>query len=155
VRAGFGLLAEDVVYVGLQNEMRLWGNPWRIHLLADAPRLFPELAGQPAQMQANGKHKLAVEVGAIGADRTRRHARDAVVCLVQRHSGRTSALTPIDSALAVAALSQDLEAGFDLHARAGLVAAALAASGAYRLDVGTELDYAVDLLRVLLTSPNR
>jgi hypothetical protein len=155
LRAGFGLLAEDVVYVGLQNGMRLWGNPWRIHLLADAPRLFPELAGQTAQIQANGKHKLAVEVAAIGAGRTLRHAQDAVVCLVQRHNARTSALKPIDSALAVAALSQDLEAGFDLHARAGVVAAALAAGGAYRLDVGTELDYAVDLLRDLLTTPNR
>src|SRR5262249_23698400 len=37
-RAGFSLLAEDVVYVSLRDRPRLWGNPWRIHLLPDAPR---------------------------------------------------------------------------------------------------------------------
>ena len=152
VRAGFGLLAEDVVYVSLRNEMRLWGNPWRIHLLPDAPRLFPELSGLPARIQANGKRKLTVDLTALGADRMRCHAQSAVVCLVRRHAGRASALSPIDPAVAVAALSQDLESGFDLHARAGAVAAALAAGGAYRLDVGRDLEGAVELLREALIS---
>jgi hypothetical protein len=150
VRAGLGLLAEDVVYVRLGGGVRLWGNPWRIHLLPDAPRLFPELAELPARVQANGKLKLAVDVAALGGDRLHRTAERAAVCLVERHSGRASALAPIAPAAAIGALSQELEAGFDLHARAGAVAAALAAGGAYRLELGTDLEGAVELLRELL-----
>jgi hypothetical protein len=152
VRAGFGLLAEDVVYVSLRHGLRLWGNPWRIHLLPDAPRLFPELADLPTSIQANGKRKLAVEIAALGTERMCRHAERAIVCLVERHGGRASTLAPIDPAVAVATLSRDLEAGFDLHTRAGEVAATLAAESAYRLEVGTDLEGAVALLRGLAGS---
>jgi hypothetical protein len=149
-RAGLTLLAEDVVYVGLRDGVRLWGSPWRIHLLPDAPRLFPELCGVEPAIQANGKRKLAVDVVALGAGRAQCHAERAVVCLVERGGDTTSALTPIEPGIAVAALSQDLEAGFDLHTRARAVAEALAAGGAYRLTVGTELAGAVAMLDRLL-----
>jgi hypothetical protein len=152
-RAGFSLLAEDVVYVDLRAEPRLWGNPWRIHLLPDAPRLFPELADLPAQIQANGKRKLAIDVSRLGAAQPHCQAGRAAVCIVRRHGGRASALTPIEPARAAAALSRDREPGFDLHARAGEAAAALAARGAYQILLGSDLEGAVELLRVLLETP--
>jgi hypothetical protein len=153
VRAGFSLLAEDVVYVGLSGRPRLWGNPWRIHLLPDAPQLFPELADLPARIQANGKRKLAVDVAKLGSVQLHCDAERAVVCLMRRCGGRASALTPIDPLAAAAALSRDLEAGFDLHARAGAVAEALTSHAAYQLDVGDNLEEAVGLLRALLETP--
>jgi hypothetical protein len=147
VRAGFQLLAEDVVYVSTRGGLRLWGNPWRIHLLPDARRLFPELADLMPQIQANGKLKLAVDVATAGAGRMCRHAERALVCLIQRHHEQSSALEPIEPRIAIDALSRDLEAGFDLHVRAREVASALVERGAYRLWVGRELEGAVQVLR--------
>jgi hypothetical protein len=152
-RAGLNLLAEDVVYVGLRKRLRLWGNPWRIHLLPDAPRLFPELTDRPVQIQANGKRKLAVDVGDLGATLLHCHAERTAICLVRRHDGHASALTPIEPQAAIAALSHNLEAGFDLNYGTSMVAEALAAGGAYQLDVGRDLAGAVDLLREMLESP--
>ncbi|HEX9371248.1 MAG TPA: hypothetical protein VF897_09585, partial [Roseiflexaceae bacterium] len=126
LRAGFQLLAEDVVYVGMRAGLRLWGNPWRIHLLPDARRLFPELAGRAPEIQANGKRKLAVDVAAFGADRVRRHVERAAVCLIERHSGQASAAELIDPQCAANALTSLREAGFDLHQDTPAVAAALA-----------------------------
>jgi hypothetical protein len=154
-RAGLSLLAEDVVYVGLRDRLRLWGNPWRIHLLADAPQLFPELTDRPVQIQANGKRKLAVDVADLGTALLHCYAERAVVCLVRRHDSHASTLTPIQPQAAAAALSHNLEAGFDLYSGTSVVAEALAASGAYQLDVGSDLAGAVDLLREMLGSPSR
>lgn len=152
VRAGFQLLSEDVVYVGLRDGLRLWGSPERIHLLADARERFAELADRAPQIQANGKPKLAIDVDDLGPDRRRYSAERALVCLVQRHEGRASALTPIAADPVVAALGRDLEPGFDLHRRAVEVAGALAEGGAYQLRVGRDLDGAVALLRRLAQS---
>jgi len=152
-RAGLSLLAEDVVYVDLRDRLQLWGNPWRIHLLPDAPRLFPELTDRPVQIQANGKRKLAVDVADLGSALLHCHVERAVVCVVRRHDSYASTLTPIEPQAAAAALSHNLEAGFDLHSGTGVVADALAAGGAYRLDVGSNLAGAVDLLREMLGSP--
>jgi len=152
-RAGLGVLAEDVVYVGLRERLRLWGNPGRIHLLPDAPQLFPELTDRPVQIQANGKRKLAVDLAELGSTLLHCHTGDAVVCLVRRNDGHASRMTPIAPYAAAAALSHNREAGFDLSSSTGSVATALAAGGAYQLDVGSNLAEAVDLLREMLGAP--
>lgn len=151
LRAGFQLLAEDVVYVGLRNGLRLWGNPWRIHLLPDAPRLFAELAKVQPQIQANGKYKLAVEVESFGADRLRRHVTRGVICLLQRHARRETRIERIDPQTAHAALRANLEAGFDLHRHTQpAVVQALVQDGAYRLTLGSDLDDTIGVLRSLV-----
>jgi hypothetical protein len=149
-RAGLGLLAEDVVYVSLRDRLQLWGNPWRIHLLPDAPRFFPELADRPVQIQANGKRKLAVDLADLKNTALHASAERAVVCLVRRQEGQASTLAPIQAQAAIDALSHNLEAGFDLSSSTATVAAALATNGAYQLTVGSDLDKAVDLLRAML-----
>jgi hypothetical protein len=149
LRAGFQLLAEDVVYVSRRRGIRLWGVPWRIHLLPDAVRLFDELADVSAVLQPNGKTKLAVDVAALGADRVRCHVERAVVCVVERHDGPASDLEPIDSRVPIAALSHDRESGFDLYSDTRSAAEVLVSGGAYRLRVGSDLAGAVALLKEL------
>lgn len=146
VRAGLRLLAEDVVYVSRRRGLRLWGVPWQIHLLPDAARFFPELAGLRPQIQSNGKLKLAIETASLGAGRALLHADRAAVCLVERQAGAASRLEPIDSAVAVEALYGKREPGFDLYDGARDAAEAVAAGGAYRLHVGHDLDRAAALL---------
>ncbi len=149
LRGGFQLLAEDVVYLSMRRGMRLWGVPWQIHLLADGVRHFPELADVPVALQANGKFKLAVETAAFGADRPRRYVERAIVCMVERHSGVSSALEPIDPRIPIAAMTHDLESGFDLYGDPRAAIEALVAGGAYRLHVGSDLAAAVALLKEL------
>lgn len=147
VRAGFGLMAEDTVSVSLSGALRLWGHASAIHLLPDAPRLFPELAGLTPQVRANGKLKLAIDVAALGPERLVTHADRATVCLVERAPGQASRLEPLPAADAVAALSDPREPGFDLlRERAPAVARALTATGAYRLTVGADPAAAMALL---------
>jgi hypothetical protein len=149
LREDFQLLTEDVVYVSLRQGLRLWGVPWRIHLLPDAVRLFGELSDVPSALQANGKRKLAVETAAFGMDRVRRHADRAAVCIVERVAGAASELEPIDPRVAIEVLSGDLEMGFDLHGETSASAEALVAGGAYRLRAGSNLAGTVALLREL------
>jgi hypothetical protein len=149
-RAGLGVLAEDVVYVSLRDRLQLWGNPARIHLLPDAPQLFPELIDRPVQIQANGKRKLAVDLAELGTTLLHCHTGGAVICLVRRQAGHASTLTPIEPQVAITALGHNLEAGFDLSSSTNAVAKALATGGAYQLDVGSDLAAAVELLRAML-----
>jgi hypothetical protein len=149
LRGGFQLLAEDVVYVSMRRGMRLWGVPWQIHLLPDAVRHFAELADVPVALQANGKFKLAVETSSFGADRPRRYVERAIVCMVERHAGVSSALERIDPCIPIAAMTHDLESGFDLYGDPRAAIEALVADGAYRLHVGSDLAAAVALLKEL------
>jgi hypothetical protein len=146
VRAGFQLLAEDVVYVGLRNSLSLWGCPWRLHLLGDAPRFFPELAGLPVTTQANGKQKLSLHLETIAPNSAQPYATQASVCIVERSSTGKSTLEPMSSDEAYHRLTSNREPGFDLHRSIEDVAAALVSGGAYRLQMGYDPNIAVKLL---------
>ena len=104
VRAGFGLLAEDVVYVSLRMRCGYGATPGastccRMHAaLSRAVRV-------PAQIQANGKRKLTVDLAALGADRCAAtlRARLFAWCGASRPRQHAHADRP---AVAIAALSQ-------------------------------------------------
>ena len=151
LRAGWQLLAEDAVYVSLEGEASpvVWGIPWRIHLLPDAPRHFPELADRTPQIQANGKLKIGIDVGELGAERLRTNVTDVRVCLLARSGDEQSHAEQIDPQIAVAALTEGLEPGFDLNQRALPVAQALVARQPWRVSVGSDLGRAVELLEGL------
>src|SRR5262249_42856450 len=54
LRAGFGLLAEDIVFAAEPGDAgEVFGNARHLHLLPDAVRLFPELADTPCVRQLN------------------------------------------------------------------------------------------------------
>jgi hypothetical protein len=63
LRQGYKLLSEDAVQAKVSgDQLQLWGMPWKCHLLADSLQFFPELQGQKAQMQVNGKWKALVNL---------------------------------------------------------------------------------------------
>lgn len=61
VRAGYRLLADDVVYL-LRSEkgLQLHGNPSRLHFPVSARELFPELKNLPIAIRRDGNEFLAV-----------------------------------------------------------------------------------------------
>ncbi|MBA3531288.1 MAG: hypothetical protein H0T73_05125 [Ardenticatenales bacterium] len=150
LQRGFSLLSEDVVYVALSPALRLWGNPHALHLLPDSPGLFPELSSVPAQIQANGKLKIAIDVAEqFGARRLCLYAEDATLCLLERHRGMESTLTPLTAQEAVDAMTADIESGYDLGVQLEGVFERVARGGAYRLQMGREIESAVGILEGL------
>ena len=65
-RLGFGVLAEDVVFARtVSGGVELWGMPWIQRLLPDAADHFSELEGVAPRLQANGEHKIEVDLDTL------------------------------------------------------------------------------------------
>lgn len=146
-RSRFQALAEDVVWIDLK--AGLWrGIPWFFHLLPDAPRLFPELAGIPATFHGAGKIKLEVDLDSIRPGSAVAEARPGPVVLLERASA--NGLEPIGPAEALAlwrrcpAGTEESFPGYGRHVEE------LLRDGAWRLRLGTDLEAALDLLETLL-----
>jgi len=158
-RRGWGLLAEDVVFArpidghGAEATLELWGMPWTQRLLPDAPRFFPELASSAARLQANGEHKLEIDLDAYApGTATPRAAAGPIVLLVRDTGGSTRAewLAPSDDPAEVEVL-WPWEAGWTAaHER---VASRLLELGVLRLHLNGTPDEAVDALDRALGAP--
>ncbi|MBE7553530.1 MAG: hypothetical protein HS126_20865 [Anaerolineales bacterium] len=95
-RGSFQALAEDVVWLDSQRNL-WWGMPWSFHLLPDARKLFPELAGYEPVLQTNGEMKLEVNLENIRPGSTTVSAQPQAVILVERLPGGKSRLEPIQA----------------------------------------------------------
>jgi hypothetical protein len=90
---GMQLLAEDVVFAAEPGwPLTVYGNPWRLHLLRDAPRFFPELCDAPASRQLNGEEKIVVDVAARFPNAPITSAKAFSVLSVEGAGGKTSIL---------------------------------------------------------------
>lgn len=148
-RDGLRVMGEDIAYVQLQPEFRVWAMPGRIHLPPDAPRRFPELNGRDATLQANGKRKIAVDVPSAAPEHLPVATR-AAVCLLSRDGG-PARLERIGSAEVEAALTTGLEPGFDWDpSSAAEVAARLGRRGGWRLHVSGDPEDCVAFLHEML-----
>jgi hypothetical protein len=149
-RRRFQAVAEDIVWVA-PGASALWGLPWTFHLLPDAPRLFPELNGRAPARQLNGEEKIAVDLESLRPGSTAPCTEPAGILFLHRRPGRPSALVPLDPAqawtawLAGGASRERDTPGYDDRARA-----LLAGRSVHRLDLGDDLEAALDLLEPLL-----
>jgi hypothetical protein len=130
--SGFPVLSEDIVYVQLCPELRVWGWPGPAHVLpANAPR------GQgpfPTRLR-NGKVKLAVPLAGTG-DRAAASAPRAAFCLLRR--GEAVSLDRLSPDEAMQGLAH-LEPGFDVMAGEVRAAqAALTGNGAWQLTLSAD-----------------
>ncbi|HEY8470882.1 MAG TPA: hypothetical protein VIL18_14620 [Longimicrobiales bacterium] len=178
LRAGLDVLGDDAVYVELAGTFRVWSLGRPIHLAPEAARWFPELAGRPAVLRANGKRRIVVPLrpGPAPAhaegSRTPAHApgrasphgllrpegrqapppERAGLCLLEREAGSAAASAePIAPDEAVIRLVSSLDPGFDVwRGTIGARIAALARGGAWRLRVGDDPRAAVPVMRELL-----
>lgn len=148
-RAGFEILSDDLVFAQLEPVTRVWGWPGFLHLTEDARRFFPELAGCSATLQANGKHKIAIDARARGFGCAWPVAHAIGVCLLERGAGRAS-LLPATAAGVVHAFTTNLEPGFDTFADTiGPAATHLAEESAWHLQLGADPAQAVSLIETV------
>jgi hypothetical protein len=148
VRAGFRLLAEDVVQVKLRpTGAAFWGLPWTLHLLPDSTRFFPELANEPILLQVNGEEKIEVQ---IGKNEAISHADNGVFLFLGRDPEMPAGITPIsyEQALAQFEVIWSWEIGWQDWYDEVLVG--LLKVGAYRFNLGKMPADSVALLNQFL-----
>lgn len=139
-RDGLAVLADDVVYLesGLEpgDSLRVWGLPRYIHLPPDAPSLFQELGHQEPRILANGKSKIVIRTGVEG-DPAVSSADRVGLCVLSR--GSTAALSRLGTDRALAALTDDLDQGFDVFhdTTEGAVRRLVEAGKAWLLELGS------------------
>lgn len=152
-RAGWNVLAEDVVYIQTRPSLRVWGLPGHLHLPTDAAARFPELRASPAVRLANGKIKVAVDAARLGALPALPFSDDVVVCILSR-TGGGPALERLSAADAARRLENDAEGGFDVFAeRIRPALADLAGGGGWHLRLGDDPADALPFIeRVLATA---
>jgi hypothetical protein len=149
-RRRFQAVAEDIVWIA-PDTGALWGMPWAFHLLPDAVHLFPELDGRAPIRQLNGEEKIAVDLESLRPGSTAPSAEPAGVILLRRRPGGRSRLEDVspESAweewLAGGASRESEVPGYEEKARA-----LLAGRPVYRLELGDDLEEALDLLEGLL-----
>jgi hypothetical protein len=152
-RAGWPILAEDVVYVQTRPALRVWGLPGHLHLPPDVAMRYPELHSTPAVRLANGKTKVAIDAAALGALPALPLSDDVIVCVLTR-AGGGPALERLPAAEAARLLESD-ESGFDVFSdRIRPALTGLTRGGGWRLNLGDDPVAALPLIeRVLDHAP--
>ena len=98
LRSGFRLVADDIVFADeAAADVRIYGQPWNVHLLPDAVRFFPELNSAPGVEQLNGEKKLRVSVRAFRPDAPMTAASVWAVCELKREGGGSARLGPANA----------------------------------------------------------
>lgn len=148
VRAGAQLLAEDMVCVEEEDgSLTGWGDSRFLHLLPDAVRFFPELQHMPDAEQFNGETKRRIRTAEIRQRAGISHCDLWGVCSLQQSGESRSHLRDADLAHIRRVLTQFK--GDPLVDQPAMQAAVdrLLQTQAAHLEVGTDLDQAVDTLR--------
>jgi len=95
---GYQILAEDVVQVQIMDGgIRLWGIPWKFHLLPDSRRFFPGLPEISPKIQSNGEWKLEIELEDLLPGSAVTSAALGAVVFLERELGTTCRMQVIDS----------------------------------------------------------
>ncbi len=150
---GYQILAEDVVHVHLAEDggIRLWGIPWKFHLLPDSLRFFPELADAYPQMQTNGEWKIEVELDLVYPGSTITDAPAGKVVFLERDAAQPACLEKLSAAEARRSFEVIWSWDLPWPARYEAPLADLLATGAYRLRMDGSPHEAVALLEGLVT----
>jgi hypothetical protein len=144
------LVSDDVVYLEDGDDLLAWGKPWRLRLLPEGVRLFPELEAAHLAPPRPGDDALELDVEAVFPGRTRACCRPEALLFIERSSGKPSLdELGLDRALDLLArdLVHDCPEALERHRRAWR---RLANRGAFRFRVGSDLEAAVELLERFL-----
>jgi hypothetical protein len=152
-RRGFGVFAEDAVFVHIRSAgLEWWGMPWVQRLLPDARALFPEIAGLPDHVRPNGESKIEVELDIVHPGRTVPCVAPGPIVLLSRGDGGATRIEAVKGAGLADALEVHWpwDGGWSDEHEAG--ARSLGDHGVFRLHVNGPPDEAVDALEALMDS---
>ena len=134
--AGWRVLSDDSVYVQRDPELRVWGMPGRMYLLAEARRHFPGETRR-AKRLPSGKTKVSIELESAWSPGPPVAGRVGV-CLLTRNGGAVSS-----AAVSPEGARAFLEAGLGdqvswYEASVGPALSALCARGGWRLNLSDD-----------------
>ncbi|HLV80220.1 MAG TPA: hypothetical protein VKT32_08050 [Chthonomonadaceae bacterium] len=148
LRAGFRLLAEDIVFAEREEQaVRAWGSPWHLHLLPDAVRFFPELRKAASVEQMNGERKLRVRVDQVRSEAPVTNGLVWGVCSLSRSADAITRLTAPDPTRIRQALTHFKEDPLLDRAAMHTAADRLLEGRLAHLEVGHDPTTAVETLR--------
>jgi hypothetical protein len=157
-RRGYQVLTEDGLLIKIRpGGVRLWGAPWKLHLLPESKRFFPELERERPRLQMNGEWKLELELDTLIPGSTTTDAASGLVLFLER--GGSAGATRIEPVPLAEALDEfhlvwPWSMGWTEEMEQQL--ADLLEGKTYRLYVNGSPDQVVDLLDELLAEiPHR
>ena len=106
-RRGFKIVADDVVYLRSVRSMTAWGKPWRLRLLPDCGRLFPELREKAESTRRAGKEVVEIDVQEFMPGTARASCVPRALFFLQRSSVRTTC-EPLGADEALELLTRDM-----------------------------------------------
>ncbi len=151
-KRGFHIVADDVVYLrNDEGKLTAWGNPWRLRLVPESLRLFPELNEWFASARDTGQPDIVeIELADVLPGCPQTCCEPAALFFLNRSTG-SAECQPLDPDKAVELISRDLISDapdvMEMHFRAW---ANLASRGAYILHYGENLDSAIEILEQFL-----
>lgn len=154
VRRGYQMLAEDGLLVEcLSDGARIWGWPWKLHLLPDSKRFFSELEHEQPQLQINGEWKLEIESELFFPGSTTTNAAPGLVIFLERGAAPGRACVeplPIGEAVERFEVVWPWQVGWPEEKEQRVFR--LLERGTYRLRMEGSPDDAVDALDAVLAS---
>jgi hypothetical protein len=156
-RRGYQVLSEDGLLIKVRpGGVRLWGAPWKLHLLPESKRFFPELEKERPRLQLNGEWKLELDLDALMPGSTTIDAPSGLVLFLER-GGAAGATriepVPLSEALDEFHLVWPWSIGWTERMEQGL--SDLLEGKTYRLRVNGSPDQVVDLLDELVRETAR
>jgi hypothetical protein len=148
VRAGYSILAEDIVHAEPNDGgVCVWGDPFTLHLLPDAPRFFPELSGLTTIDHPYAGRKYRLEAPESYPDRTVTRAHVGGVLSIRRSGTESSTILPGDPLeLARSLTGFHNDPPLDREAIDSAVSK-LMEGKIGRLEIGTDLEAGVEAIR--------
>jgi hypothetical protein len=150
-RRGWDFVSDDVVWMMRRRDgLRVLGLPHRARLRPDCVQLFPELAGCPAGVGANGKPTLDISLRDFPAISSDPECRVAACVFIRRGERQGASLNRIDAADAFDRLAAGLVV-YDERPREEqlLSLKRMAAAPSYRLHYGDIESASATLQRLL------
>jgi len=150
-RRGYQVLTEDVVHIKVHPDgVALWGAPWKLHLLEDARRFFPELRHHGPGLQINGEWKLEIDLESMYPGSTVVQARPGLMVLAKRGSGGPTRVEPAsrEEALSNSEIMWPWQGGWTDELERG--SQSLLDGGIYRLYINGSPDETVNALDKLV-----